>query len=134
MLSRAGELEALPEERVERHPEKDRVRVLAARAFGELREARSALAHFKHAKFKTGAHLTVARIHLDTAHNLLLRLSEPTEIIPMMPGVLAFVQEQLERSDPRRVMVEFIDQKVSQCGHLTESGLESILDAVGVAR
>ncbi|MFF4400271.1 hypothetical protein [Streptomyces sp. NPDC001480] len=134
VLSRASELSALLDERVERHPGQQQVQVLAERARGELHEARCALAHYNHARFKPSAHLTVARIHLDTAHNLLLRLSAPEEVIPMMPGVLAFVQEQLEPRDPRRVMVEIIDHKVSQTGRLSESDRESILDAVGVAR
>ncbi|MEU8031107.1 hypothetical protein AB0C13_21115 [Streptomyces sp. NPDC049099] len=134
VLSRATELEALLGERIKGHPDSQKVEVLAKQALRELHEARCALNHVRHPRSKTGSHLTVARIHLDTAHNLLLRLSEPGEVIPMMPGVLAFVQEQLEQSDPRRVAVESIAETVEKTRRLTESDLETILDAVGVAR
>ncbi|KAB1978560.1 hypothetical protein [Streptomyces triticiradicis] len=134
VLCRASELEALLEERVDRHPDNQRVQVLAQRAFSELHEARQAVSHSAHPWFKTGSHLTVAQIHLDTAHNLFLRLSEPDEVIPMMPGLRAFVQAKLPPSDPRRIKVEIIDKAAAKTGNLESADLESILDAVGVAR
>lgn len=81
-----------------------------------------------------GSHLTVGQIHLDIAHNLLLRLSKPDEVIPMMPGVLAFVQEHLLPSDPRRRGVENINRQVAATNQLEPADLESVLDAMGVAR
>ncbi|MEU0947051.1 hypothetical protein ABZ379_30585 [Streptomyces canus] len=108
---------------------------MAAEAEQELDKALDAVSHSGyHRWYKTGAHLTVGQIHLDTAHNLLLRLSLAEEVIPMMPGILAFVQEHLLPGDPRRIKVELIDQRVKQEDNLTSSDLESVLDAVGCAR
>ncbi|MFF6804161.1 hypothetical protein [Streptomyces sp. NPDC012616] len=133
--ARASELEALLIERRERHPDNSKVQALAVEAVQELDKARDAVSHSGyHRWYKTGAHLTVGQIHLDTAHNLLLRLSLAEEVIPMMPGILAFVQEHLPPSDPRRIKVEVIDQRVRQADSITPSDLESVLDAVGCAR
>ncbi|MEU5508131.1 hypothetical protein [Streptomyces fungicidicus] len=132
--SRASELRALVQERMDTHQDVPRVQTLAIEAMQELDKAREALMHREHSRYKMGSHLAVGQIHLDTAQNLLLRLSRPEEVIPMMPGVLAIVQEHLPPSDPRRVKVERIDQSVTQTGNLSAPELETILDAVGVAR
>ncbi|MEV5491670.1 hypothetical protein AB0L47_27380 [Streptomyces bobili] len=132
--SRASELRALLQERMETHAEVPRVQTLAREALQELEKAREALTHREHSRYKMGSHLAVGQIHLDTAHNLLLRLSRPDEVIPMMPGVLAIVQEHLSPSDPRRVTAERIDQSITRTGELSPQDLESILDAVSVAR
>ncbi|MEU6471705.1 hypothetical protein ABZ927_29190 [Streptomyces massasporeus] len=133
--ARASELEALLIERRERHPDNAKVQALAVEAVQELDKAREAVSHSGyHRWYKTGAHLTVGQIHLDTAHNLLLRLSLAEEVIPMMPGILAFVREHLPPDDPRRIKVELIDQSVRKEESLTPSDLESVLDAVGCAR
>ncbi|MFG3262344.1 MULTISPECIES: hypothetical protein [Streptomyces] len=133
--ARASELEVLLDERIARHPDNRRVELLARQAMLELDKAREAVLPRGHARwYKMGAHVTVGQIHLDTAHNLLLRLSEPQEVIPMMPGVLAFVREHLPPSDPRREQVELISGRTTATGTLTPADLETVLDAVGVAR
>ncbi|MFF7411196.1 hypothetical protein [Streptomyces lydicus] len=132
--SRARELRALLLDRISTHSEDDRVQNLAREALEELEKAEQAINHHEHARYKNASHLTVGQIHLDTAHNLLLRLSGPNEMVSMMPGVLAVVQAYLPSTDPRRVGVERIDHWIAQKGSLTEEDLELILDAVGVAR
>ncbi|MFB6438073.1 hypothetical protein ACFCVY_15050 [Streptomyces sp. NPDC056411] len=132
--SRARELRALLLDRISRHEADSRIKNLVQEALDELGKAEDALNHRAHSRYKQASHLAVGQIHVDTAHNLLLRLSGPSEVIPMMPGLLAIVQAHLASSDPRRVGVERIDHWVRQKGTLTEEDLELILDAVGVAR
>ncbi|MFF7454227.1 hypothetical protein [Kitasatospora sp. NPDC008115] len=134
LLARVNELWALLSEVEQRHGGPQDAEGLFSQAFNELQEAKKALSHRGHSIYKKGSHLTVGQIHLDAAHNLLLRLSGPDEVIPMMPGVLALVQDQLPASDPRRVKVEQINQELLKTGMLASSSLEAVLDAVSVAR
>ncbi|MEG3627212.1 hypothetical protein [Streptomyces poriticola] len=134
LRSRAAELQAVLRDRKLAHPddtpEGRRVHRLADDALNELDQAVESLDHDHH-RHKTGAHIAVGQIHVDTAQNLLLRLSRPDEIVPMMPGILAIVQAHLSPSDPRRVQVEIIAQSPGDIG---DPEREMILDAVGVAR
>ncbi|NSC22258.1 hypothetical protein FM076_14095 [Streptomyces albus subsp. chlorinus] len=128
LIARTNELQALLEDRVRTHG-KER-KDLLEKAKGELRSARDVLSH-EHGRRKSAAHIAVGQIHVDTAHNLLLRLSGPEEITAMMPGVLASVREALHVEDPRRVAVERIARSPAD---ITDAERESILDAVSVAR
>ncbi|MBO8194328.1 hypothetical protein ITI46_22075 [Streptomyces oryzae] len=128
LLARTNELQALLEDRWRTHG-KDRNDLLD-KAKDELSSARSVLTH-AHRRKRSASHIAVGQIHVDTAHNLLLRLSDPKEIVAMMPGVLASVREALPADDPRRSAVERIARSPTK---ITESERESLLDAVSVAR
>lgn len=128
LLARTNELQALLEDRCRTHGE-DR-KDLLEKAKGELSSARSVLSH-AHRRKRSASHIAVGQIHVDTAHNLLLRLSDPKEIVPMLPGVVASVREALDAEDPRRIAVERISRAPEP---ITASARESLLDAVSVAR
>ncbi|MGP3988995.1 hypothetical protein [Streptomyces sp. 3N207] len=128
LLARTNELQALLDDRWRTHG-KDRNDLLD-KAKDELNSARSVLSH-AHKRKRAASHIAVGQIHVDTAHNLLLRLSGPEEIASMMPGVLASVREALPAEDPRRVAVERISRSPAK---ITDSERESLLDAVSVAR
>jgi len=128
LLARTNELQALLEDRWRAHG-KDRNDLLD-KAKDELSSARSVLTH-AHRRKRSASHIAVGQIHVDTAHNLLLRLSDPKEIVSMMPGVLASVREALPADDPRRIAVERISRSPTK---ITDSERESLLDAVSVAR
>ncbi|MFI8850504.1 hypothetical protein ACIGW3_10015 [Streptomyces sp. NPDC053499] len=130
LLARTNELHALLEDRWRTHDKDHKRKDLLDKAKEELRSARRVLSH-AHKRRKAASHIAVGQIHVDTAHNLLLRLSDPKEIVAMMPGVLASVREVLPADDPRRAVVERIAKSPSK---ITDSERESILDAVSVAR
>lgn len=130
LRSRSCELRAILEDRKDRHKDDARVNRLANEALEELKKADAALTH-EHFRYKMGAHIAVGQIHVDTAHNLLVRLSAPGEIIAMMPGIRALVATYLSSDDPRRLHVEQLAQAP---GMIDETQREMILDAVGVAR
>ncbi|MBO8189297.1 hypothetical protein [Streptomyces spirodelae] len=130
LLARTNELHALLEDRWRAQDRDHKRKDLLDKAKEELRSARRVLSH-AHKRRKAASHIAVGQVHVDTAHNLLLRLSEPKEIVAMMPGVLASVREVLPADDPRRAVVERIAKSPSK---ITEAERESILDAVSVAR
>ncbi|MGI5349932.1 hypothetical protein ACQEU8_17370 [Streptomyces sp. CA-250714] len=128
LLARTNELQALLEDRWRTHDKAQKD--LLDKARDELSSARSVLTH-DHKRKRSASHVAVGQIHVDTAHNLLLRLSDPKEIVSMMPGVLASVREALPPDDPRRIAVERIARSPTK---ITDAERESILDAVSVAR
>ncbi len=128
---RAGinELEALLETKP-LQPDKAR---LADEVRAELNEAREKLSHAQHPGHLVGAHLSVAQVHLDSARDLLLRMIEPEEVTPLLPGLIALVREQLQVKDPRRTKVEDIWKETAKRPP-TQADVEAIIDAVNVAR
>src|SRR5262245_20762236 len=61
----------------------------------ELDEAREMLSHAHHPGHLVGSHLSVAQIHVDGARDLLLRMIEPEEVAPLLPGLVATIREHL---------------------------------------
>ncbi|MFD7919149.1 hypothetical protein ACFV3R_07995 [Streptomyces sp. NPDC059740] len=100
----------------------------------ELEKAIESVSHRHFFRYKNASHVIVGQIHLDAAHNILLRLSQLSDVVPMLPGVLAFVRENLRPDDPRRLRVEKISHTVSEGAHLDEKAREALLDAMGMAR
>lgn len=145
LLSRSRELRAILEQKkidAERRAEDtqrrdedadmpiERVQHLADASLKELDLAEEKLSH-KHSRRKLGSHIAVGTIHIDAAHNLLLRISSTEEIMAMMPGILAIVRNHLSGNDPRRAQVE---QCALSADPIDNAKREMILDAVGVAR
>lgn len=124
-----NELEALLETKP-LQPDKAR---LAADVRRALDEAREKISHLDHPAHLVGSHLGVALIHVDGARDLLLRMTEPEEVTPFLPGLVALVREQLQVKDPRRIRVEDIWREMS-ARPLVQADVEAILDAVNVAR
>ncbi|MGW1376773.1 hypothetical protein ACWD6P_21230 [Streptomyces sp. NPDC002446] len=109
----------------------------AARLAGDVRraldDAREKLSHAQHPGHLAGAHLSAAQIHVDGARDLLLRMIEPEEVAPLLPGLVALVREHLPVKDPRRARAEDIWKEVHKRPP-TPADVEAILDAVNVAR
>ncbi|WP_126901526.1 hypothetical protein [Streptomyces sp. WAC 01325] len=103
---------------------------LVEKARKELREAAEKLGHDEHPTHLVGSHLTVAQIHVNTAHALLLQAVHPDEVLPLLPGLVGVIREQLRDDDPRRVESE----KIMKGGALDSHKVQTVLDAVGVAR
>ncbi|GGN51665.1 hypothetical protein GCM10011579_007760 [Streptomyces albiflavescens] len=103
---------------------------LAVKIREELGEASEKLGHHEHPGHLVGSHLTVAQIHVNTARALLLQAIPPDEVLPLLPGLVGVIREQLREDDPRRVHSE----KILHDGTLDESKVQTILDAVGVSQ
>ncbi|MBM7440410.1 hypothetical protein [Streptomyces sp. HB132] len=137
--ARISELRALLNDREEAHrgddePERGRKVKLLEEARGELDKAEEAISPMHSPRYKNAAHVIVGRIHIDAAHNMLLRLSRKSEVLPMLPGVLAFLREHLLPGDPRRIEAERIARSVSEKNPPSEVEREILLEAMGVAR
>ncbi|MEU3189608.1 hypothetical protein ABZ686_02955 [Streptomyces sp. NPDC006992] len=107
---------------------------LLADAREELQLAEEKISEHHSGRYKNASHVIVGQIHLDAAHNILLRLSELHDLVPMLPGALAFARENLQTDDPRRTRMEKITQRVSEGVSLDEEAREALLDAMGAAR
>lgn len=132
--ARISELRGLLNDRERSAAEDGRKADLLKQARGELTKAEEALSREHSPRYKLASHVIVGQIHLDAAHNMLLRLSDLADVVPMLPGVLAFVQEHLRPEDPRRIEVERIAQGLSQERPPTQQERETLLETMGVAR
>ncbi|MFJ4649622.1 hypothetical protein ACIP6Q_39845 [Streptomyces bobili] len=103
---------------------------LVDKARRELEEATEKLGHHDHPGHLVGSHLTVAQIHVNTAHTLFLQSIPSEEVLPLLPGLVGVIREQLREDDPRRVHSE----EILRLGDLDANGVQTILDAVSVAR
>lgn len=131
--ARVSELRGLLNDRQERNAQGQKSQ-LFEQARQELEKAEHAVSPHHSARYKRASHVVVGRIHVDAAHNMLLRLSEPEDVVPLLPGVLAFVQEHLPPGDPRRTEVEKIAEEASEKRHPTTRQRETLLDAMSEAR
>ncbi|MFD7969268.1 SPFH domain-containing protein [Streptomyces clavifer] len=137
--ARISELRALLNDREEAYreeegPERGRKEKLLEEARGELEKAEDAISPDHSPRYKNAAHVIVGRIHIDAAHNILLRSSKNSEALPMLPGVLAFLREHLTPDDPRRIEAERIVLAASEESPPSEVQREVLLEAMGVAR
>ncbi|MCF6523095.1 hypothetical protein [Streptomyces sp. JJ36] len=107
---------------------------LLTQAREELDRAEEAVSPDHSSRYKLASHVVVGQIHIDAAHNTLLRLSKPRDVVSMLPSVRAFVQEHMPPGDPRRVEVERIARTASREHPPSEQERETLLDAMGVAR
>lgn len=73
---------------------------LVDKARRELEEATEKLGHNEHRGHLVGSHLTVAQIHVNTARTLLLQAIPPNEVLPLLPGLVGVIREQLREDDP----------------------------------
>ncbi|MGW6354625.1 hypothetical protein ACWFR5_05310 [Streptomyces sp. NPDC055092] len=126
ILSSIYELEAL----LDSKPILQGKQALINKAKRELEEAAEKLSHHEHPGHLVGSHLTVAQIHVNTARTLLLQSIDPTEVLPLLPGLVGVIREQLREDDPRRVHSE----EILGLGELDQNSVQTILDAVSVAR
>ncbi|MDF6023103.1 hypothetical protein [Streptomyces sp. JH34] len=137
--ARISELRALLNDREEAHreeeePERGRKEKLFEEAHAELNKAEDAISPNHSSRYKNAAHVIVGRIHIDAAHNILLRLSKDSEVLPLLPGVLAFLREHLLPDDPRRIEAERIAKEASEEKPPSDVKREILLEAMGVAR
>ncbi|MFB6768189.1 hypothetical protein [Streptomyces sp. NPDC056337] len=137
--ARISELRALLNDREEAHregapAEHRRKAELLKQAKEELEKAEKAISPEHSPQYKRAAHVIVGRIHIDAAHNILLRSSEKFEVLPLLPGVLAFLHEHLLPDDPRRMEAEKIARETSERVPPSEVQREILLEAMGVAR
>lgn len=107
---------------------------LLRQAREELTRAEKAISREHSPRYKLASHVVVGQIHADAAHTTLLRLSDPSDVQPMLPGVLAFVQQHLPSGDPQRAEVERIVHAASGKRPPTDLEREALLDATSVAR
>ncbi|MFE7941964.1 hypothetical protein ACFU46_32095 [Streptomyces griseoincarnatus] len=137
--ARISELRALLNDRERAHrevgqPERTRKTELLQEAQAELEKAERAISPEHSPRYKRAAHVIVGRIHIDAAHNMLLRVSEGIEVLPLLPGVLAFLREHLSPDDPRLIAALEIEQKASGDAPPSEVQREILLEAMGIAR
>ncbi|MFG2197162.1 hypothetical protein [Streptomyces sp. NPDC048639] len=139
ILARVTELEAILEA-VAKGARKDEDRknvapAYAAKARGELRQAKGVLEHKAHPAMRRRAHLGVAQSHVDAAVNLIVWLAPEDDVKAMLPQMVALVEEHFDNSDPRRIRVAEIAREIDEGrGGVDPSQRAFLAETVSLAR